>query len=230
MIDIFKNKKFKLKKFVYAASSSCYGLQKGSVNENAKIDLQHPYAFSKYIGEQAVIHWSKVYQIPYISLRIFNAYGPRSRTSNVYGAVMGVFLKQKLANKPLTIVGKGNQKRDFLYIGDLCDAFYKAALSHKKNIIFNLGYGQSRSIKELANFISKKKVNIPWRPGESYDIQANISKITKILKWKPKINLETGIQIVLKNINYWKKAPLWTKKNISVATKNWLNLLGSNKK
>ena len=152
---VYKN--LKIKKFLYAASSSCYGVVNGKANEKKKIKTEHPYAFSKFVGELACIHWSKVFKVPLISIRIFNAYGPRSRTTNVYGAVIGVFLKQKLANYPLTIVGDGSQKRDFLYVSDLCEAFYIASRSKIKFDIFNLGRGKAESINYLSSLISSKK-------------------------------------------------------------------------
>tara|TARA_B100001027_G_C16240593_1_gene319201 strand:- start:359 stop:1345 length:987 start_codon:yes stop_codon:yes gene_type:complete len=220
LLEILRNK-FKIKKFLYAASSTCYGLSKRKTSEKQKINIQHPYAFSKYVGEQAVLHWGKVYKIPVISIRIFNAYGPRSRTTNVYGAVIGVFIKQFLSKKPLTIVGDGNQKRDFLYISDLCEAFYKASIANYKNEIFNLGSGNPNKINYLAKLIYDKKVFLPWRPGEPRKTDANIDKISKKLNWKPKISLKEGIKIILKNIDWWKKAPLWTPKKIKTATKNW---------
>ena len=171
------------------------------------------------------MHWAKVYKIPTISIRIFNAYGPRSRTTNVYGAVIGVFLKQKLSNYPLTIVGDGKQKRDFLYISDLCRAFYLASSSTLKNEIFNLGSGKSKSVNYLSSLISNNRKFIPWRPGEPKFIEANISKISKKLNWKPEIDLRNGMKYVLKEINYWKNAPLWTKSKISKATSSWMKFL-----
>jgi UDP-glucose 4-epimerase len=218
-------RKRKIKKLIYAASSTCYGLANKKSSENQKIDLQHPYAFSKYQGEQSILHWSKIYKIPSISIRIFNAYGPRSRTSGAYGAVIGVFLKQKLSEYPLTIVGSGNQKRDFLYVSDVCDAFFKAAISKYKNEIFNLGYGKSKKVNFLANLISKKKIHIKWRNGEPKITEANINKIKEKLGWRPKIKLKDGIKIVLNNIYYWDQATLWTKEKIYRATKNWNKLL-----
>ena len=107
-----------------AASSSCYGKATIPTSELSKIHLEHPYAFTKYIGELAVFHWSKYFGIKSSSIRIFNAYGLRSRTSGNYGAVIGVFMKQKLSNKKLTIVGDGKQKRDFVNVKDLVKAFY----------------------------------------------------------------------------------------------------------
>jgi UDP-glucose 4-epimerase len=225
LIEEIRAKKFKLKKFIYAASSTCYGINKKITDENAKINLEHPYALSKYVGELSCLHWGKVFNIPVISIRIFNAYGPRSRTSGVYGAVIGVFLKQKIEDYPLTIVGNGNQKRDFLHVEDLCRAFYKAAISSYKNEIFNLGYGKAKTINYLASLISNNHTFIPWRAGEPIKTEANICKIKKFLNWKPRINLKNGIAIVLKNIEYWKEAPLWTKQKISKATKNWNKFL-----
>ena len=128
-----------LQKFVYAASSSCYGFAKTPTKETYNISPQYPYALSKYLGENCCMHWSKVYNLPSISLRIFNAYGPRVRTTGAYGAVFGVFFKQKLSNKPLTIVGNGRQKRDFIYVTDIAKAFYKAAVSKNKSDIYNFG-------------------------------------------------------------------------------------------
>ena len=96
------SRKYKVKKIFYAASSSCYGkTPKKEINENFAISTLYPYSFSKNIAEQAIIHWSKVYKINFISLRLFNVFGTRSRTTGAYGAVMGVFLKQKLSNKDI---------------------------------------------------------------------------------------------------------------------------------
>jgi UDP-glucose 4-epimerase len=112
-----------------------------------------------------------------------------------------------------------------LYIDDLCRAFYKAAVSNYKNEIFNLGYGKARTINYLADLISNKKIFISWRPGEPLKTEANISKIKTFLKWSPRVNLKNGVANILKSIKYWKKAPLWTKKSIAKATKNWNKFL-----
>ena len=225
ILDQIVKNKIKLKKFIYAASSTCYGKNNSKTNENSRISIEHPYALSKYLGEYCLMHWSKIYNIPSVSIRIFNAYGPRSRTNNVYGAVIGVFLRQKLSDYPLTIVGDGNQRRDFLYIHDVCDAFYKATKIKSKFEIFNLGFGKSKKINFLASLISNNKTYIPWRPGEPKNTEANISKIKRKLRWKPTITLKDGIERIIKDIDYWKKAPLWTKKKIRKATKNWQKYL-----
>ena len=224
VLENCRNKK--IKKFIYAASSSCYGLAKTPTNENHKISPEYPYALSKLMGEQACFHWSKVYKIPIISIRIFNAYGPRVKTTGVYGAVFGVFFKQKLENKPLTLVGNGMQKRDFLNVKDVANAFYLSAISKKSNDIYNLGSGSPKTILELIKILgSKKIVKLPKRPGEPHCTWADIRKIKKQINWKPKISFETGVNEMLMNIKNWKNAPLWNKKKIKVATKNWFKYL-----
>lgn len=219
-------RKNNVKKIVYAASSSCYGIpKKYPTNEKAEIKPLYPYSFSKNIGEQTIQHWSKTYKIDFVSLRLFNVYGTRSRTNSAYGAALGVFLKQKLSKHPFTIIGDGKQKRDFIYISDVVKAFYLSLNKNIKNQIFNVGSGNPRSVNEMVNILEGNKIYIPKRPGEPNITHANISKISSKLRWKPKITLEKGLKIVLENIFYWQKAPLWTKNKIKVATKNWFKYL-----
>ncbi len=216
-----------IKKFVYAASSSCYGLASVPTKENHEIFNMYPYALSKYLGEQSALHWSKVYNIPVNSIRIFNAYGTRVRTTGAYGAVFGVFFKQILENEPLTIVGDGKQRRDFIYVTDLVRAFYLAATTKYNQQIYNVGAGKPQSINKLANLIGGKKIiHLPKRPGEPECTWANISKVTKELKWKPKVSFEEGVKLMMNEINNWKKAPLWNTKNINKATKTWFKYMG----
>ena len=147
-------RKNKVKRIIYAASSSCYGIPKRyPTNENEKINPKYPYAFSKNVGEQLISHWSNVYNIEYISLRLFNVYGTRSRTHGAYGAALGVFLKQKLSGKPFTIVGDGNQKRDFINVKDISEVFYKSFVTKKKNKIYNVGSGKTLSVNKLVSLI-----------------------------------------------------------------------------
>jgi UDP-glucose 4-epimerase len=216
----------KVKKFIYAASSSCYGLAKTPTNEMANISPEYPYALSKYLGEQICFHWSKIYKLPVNSLRIFNAYGPRSRTTGTYGAVFGVFLKQLISNMPLTVVGNGNQKRDFLYISDAAEAFYKASLTKKINQIWNLGSGKPQSINYLCKLLKAKKIlHLPRRPKEPNITWSDISKIKQDLNWRPLISFEKGVENVIDNIEYWQDAPLWNKNSIKAATKLWFKHL-----
>ena len=219
-------KKNKVKKFIYAASASCYGIpKKYPTKEGSLTDPQYPYALSKFLGEQIVMHWAKIYEMVNISLRFFNVYGPRSRTSGAYGAVFGVFLAQKLANKPLTIVGNGKQTRDFIHIDDLTDAIIKVIKVCKKSDIFNLGSGKEHSVNYIANIISNYQTNIPKRPGEPERSLADISKIKRLTKWTPKIKLKHGVSTLLKDIKKWKDAPVWTPSSIKSETREWFSLL-----
>ena len=163
-------KKSNVKKFIYAASASCYGIpEKYPTDENSKIKTEYPYALSKFLGEQLVMHWAKVYNMPNISLRFFNVYGPRSRTTGAYGAVFGVFLAQKLANKPLTIVGDGNQTRDFVHVFDVTSAIIKAAEKGKNREIYNVGGGKEVTVNFIASIIGGKKVH-PDSLGETKNL------------------------------------------------------------
>jgi UDP-glucose 4-epimerase len=220
-------KKANIKKFIYAASASCYGIpDKFPTKENTKTDPMYPYAFTKWQAEELIMHWAKIYNFPAISFRFFNAYGPRSRTSGAYGAVFGVFLAQKLANKPLTIVGNGNQTRDFIHVYDLVSGIIKAALSKKVGKIYNIGSGKEIKVNKIAKLIGGRKVHIPKRPGEPNRSLADISKIKKDLDWQPKIKIEEGVKNLLSKIHYWKDAPIWTPKSIKKETKIWFKLLG----
>ena len=216
---------YKIKKFVYAASASCYGKTKGNTNERTQINLEHPYALSKYLGEQSVFHWNRVYKQKVNSIRIFNAYGPRVRTTGAYGAVIGVFFKQKIANKPLTIVGDGNQSRDFVHVKDVVRAFFAAAITKISGETFNVGTGKPQSVNNLAKLIGGKKIRIPDRPGEPRVSKADIRKIKSKLKWKPKIKFNDGIKNMLKEIKNWKDAPLWTPSKIKKVTEEWFSYL-----
>ena len=214
------------KRFVYAASSSCYGIAQTPTSETHPINNEHPYALSKYAGEIILRNWGKIYDLPFTSIRIFNAYGPRVRTTGVYGAVFGVFFKQKLEGHPLTVVGDGSQTRDFLYVEDVCNAFYMSANSEKsKNQIYNLGYGDPVSINKLVEILNSKKVYIPDRPGEPKITHADISKISSEIGWSPKITFEEGVNKMLNDIENWKDAPLWTPDKIEKVTENWFKFL-----
>jgi len=216
----------KVLKFLYSASSSCYGIPKiYPTKENEIIDPKFPYALTKKMGEDLIVHWAKVYNIPFISLRLFNVYGTRSRTSGTYGAMFGVFLAQKLANKPYTVVGNGRQTRDFTYVSDVVNAFIKASKSKLKNEILNVGSGKTISILKIIELLQGKKIHIKKRPGEPDCTFANINKIKQKLNWKPKITINQGVELLLKDINYWKKAPVWTSKKINNATKLWFKHL-----
>lgn len=219
-----------VEKFVYAASSSCYGLATTPTSESHPLDPKYPYALSKYMGEQAAFHWHAVYNLPVNAIRIFNAYGIRSRTSGAYGAVFGVFLRQKLAGKPFTVVGDGRQSRDFLYASDVAAAFLAAAETKVSGEIFNLGAGNPQPVNRLVELLGGDVVYIPKRPGEPDCTWADITKIVSVLGWKPKVSFEEGVGRILANIDYWREAPLWEPDSIAKATETWFKFMGQGAK
>jgi UDP-glucose 4-epimerase len=213
------------RKFVYAASSSCYGLAQVPTREDHPIAPQYPYALSKFQGEQACFHWHQVYGLPVNSIRIFNAYGTRSRTSGAYGAVFGVFLKQKLEGKPFTVVGDGTQSRDFLYVTDVARAFYLAATTERVREVYNLGAGNPQTVNRLVELLGGTVVYIPKRPGEPACTWADIRKIKTELGWTQAVSFEDGVGRILSDIAYWRNAPLWDSESIAEATKTWFEFL-----
>ena len=221
------SKKNGAKRFIYTASASCYGIPKNyPTKETEEIKTEYPYALTKYIGELCVLHWGNIYKLPVVSLRLFNVYGPRSRTSGAYGAVFGVFLAQKLAGRPFTVVGDGNQTRDFTFVSDVVEAYIAAAKSDARNEAMNIGTGNPQSVNTLVKLLDGKEItHIPKRPGEPDESQADISKAKKLLGWHPKVTFEEGVKIMLDNIDYWRSAPVWDAKSIEVATKDWFKYL-----
>jgi len=213
-------------KLVYAASSSCYGLADVPTREDAPIQPEYPYALSKYMGEEAVLHWGRLYRLPVNSIRIFNAYGTRSRTSGAYGAVFGVFLAQKIAGKPFTLVGDGTQRRDFLFVTDVAHAFFLAATTDRANEVYNLGAGNPQTVNRLIELLGGGEiVRVPKRPGEPDCTWADITKIERDLGWKQQVSFEEGVGQMLKNLDYWRQAPVWDPVSIAGATKNWFMFL-----
>jgi UDP-glucose 4-epimerase len=173
-----------------------------------------------------VMHWSAVYQLPALSLRLFNVYGPRSRTTGAYGAVFGVFLKQKLAGKPFTIVGDGTQTRDFTFVSDVARAFLATAESDVSGEILNVGSGHTYAVNRLVELLGGERTYIPKRPGEPDCTFADTKKILSLVKWTPKVTLEEGVARMLEVIDDWRDAPLWTQETIAEATAAWFKHLG----
>jgi UDP-glucose 4-epimerase len=213
-------------KLVYAASSSCYGAAPPiPTAEDAPIRTEYPYALSKYLGELEVLHWGQVYKLPVNVIRIFNAYGPRVRTTGVYGAVFGVFLAQKLKGKPLTVVGDGTQRRDFVYVTDVARAFLAAAETERTGEVFNLGAGNPQSINRLVELIGGDVIRVPKRPGEPECTWADIRKIQTMLGWAPQVSFEEGVANMVRDIDHWADAPVWDADSIAAATKTWFEVL-----
>lgn len=220
-----------VKRFVYAASSSCYGIPDHYPTlETEGTGPQHPYALTKLLGEQLVMHWAQVYDLPALSLRFFNVYGPRSRTSGTYGAMFGVFLAQKLAQQPYTVVGDGKQTRDFTYVTDIADAVCTAAISKASGEIMNVGSGATVSVNRVVELLGGDVTYVPKRPGEPDQTFADITKVKQLLGWSPKVSIEEGVGHLLDNIDYWRDAPVWDADSIADATKDWFKYLGKGKR
>lgn len=217
----------KVQRFIYTASSTCYGIpDQYPTPETYPCSPEHPYALTKYLGEQLVLHWAKVYKLPALSLRLFNVYGPRSRTTGAYGAVFGVFLAQKLSGKPFTVVGDGSQTRDFTFVSDVVEGFVKAAESEVAGEIINICSGQPQSVLTLVQLLEGPIIHIPKRPGEPDCTWGDITKAKTLLKWQPKVSFPEGVSQMLANIDMWREAPVWTPDSIQEATKQWFEYLG----
>jgi len=219
-------RRFGAKRLVYAASSSSYGVPDVyPTPETYPIKPLYPYALTKHMGEELVLHWARVYQMPAMSLRLFNVYGTRSRTSGAYGAVFGVFLAQKLHGQPFTVVGDGTQTRDFTYVTDVARAFLAAAESDLSGLALNVGSGDHYSVNRLVELLGGDVVHIPRRPGEPDCTFADIGQIRRLLGWQAQVSLEHGVQTLLDNIDAWREAPVWDQASIDRATATWFRHL-----
>ena len=217
----------KVKRLVYAASSSSYGIPDVyPTPETAPINPQYPYALTKYMGEELVLHWAHTYKLPTLSLRLFNVYGPRSRTTGTYGAVFGVFLAQKIHGRPFTVVGDGRQTRDFTYVTDVVDAFICAANSDLSGDAMNVGSSNHYSVNRLVELLGGEAIYIPKRPGEPDCTFADVGKIKKLLGWQAKVPFEEGVGNMLKHLDDWRDAPVWNPDSIKQATESWFRYLG----
>jgi UDP-glucose 4-epimerase len=215
-----------VKRFIYTASSTCYGIPaEYPTLETSPCVVRHPYGLTKLMGEELTLHWSRVYKIPALSLRLFNVYGPRSRTTGAYGAVFGVFLKQKLAGAPFTVVGDGCQTRDFTYVSDVADAFVASAECSYSGGALNVGSGHTYSVNHLVQLLGGPVVYLPKRPGEPDCTFADIGKIRQEVGWLPKISLEEGVRRMLRVMDEWCDAPLWDPNTIAEATRDWFRYL-----
>ena len=197
LLELLK-KSTNLKKLVYSASSACYGTPKNyPTTESEQIQILSPYALQKYSSEQYCLVMGERFNIPVVTLRYFNAYGPRSfnpnNTQNAYSSVIGIFSAQKANNKELTITGDGSQKRDFIHSKDIANANYLAAISSKKGEFYNVGFGTCYTIVEIAKMFNAPYTFIGERKGEALITHANIDKIKSDLGWSPEISISEGI-------------------------------------
>lgn len=182
-----------VKRVIYSMTSSVYGNSNAvPFLETQPPDCLNPYSISKYAGEQMCKLYSSLYKLETASLRYFNVYGYREPSKGPYAPVVSKFINQHKAGEFLTIVGDGEQRRDFTHIDDVVDANI-AAMNCKTPLygeIFNIGAGRNFSINELAQMISSKYQYLPERPGESRETLANNTKAKDILDWTPTRKLE----------------------------------------
>ncbi len=192
-------KKARVKKLVFSSSSACYGTPETvPTPETAMISCMNPYALQKYTAEQYLLMLGERFGVPVVSLRYFNAYGPRSFNEkdrfSAYSSVIGIFKRQKDSGQTLTITGAGLQRRDFVHVFDIARANWLAAQSEVAGEIFNIGCGEAYTILEIAKTIGGPSTHIPERLGEALITQADISKAARVLGWKPQLTLAQGLQ------------------------------------
>lgn len=183
-----------VKKVIYSSTSSAYGLNKYPNYEDDSNDCLNPYSVSKVSGEELCTLYTKLYGLKTIILRYFNVYGERSPTTGQYAPVIGIFLRQRDAGEPLTIVGDGEQRRDFVNVKDVANANLMAALANLEDEyygqVYNIGNGENISILEIAQMISDNYIHIPPREGEAKTTLANIDKAKNTFGWIPKLNVK----------------------------------------
>jgi len=174
-----KNNKCKV---VLAGSSSCYGGK-----------FMNPYTFSKKISEEVCQMYSKVFNTSTVTARFFNVYGPRNPLIGEFTPIIAKFEQLRKAGKPLTVIGDGEQRRDFTHVFDICDGLIKLSEQEWSGEIFNLGTGTNYSINELVEMFGCEKEHLPARPGESRETKADISAMTEATGWKPQYSLKKYI-------------------------------------
>ena len=182
-----------VKRVVYSSTSSGYGFNPSPNIETQPDDCLNPYSASKVAAEKFCKMYSDLYGLETVVLRYFNVFGERSPTRGQYAPVIGIFQRQKDAGEPLTIVGDGTQRRDFIYVGDVARANELAALMPgvKDHLgqVFNVGSGINYSVQEIADAISDNQTYIPKREGEMETTWSNIEKVNKVIGWKPKVDV-----------------------------------------
>ena len=181
-----------VKRFVYSSTSSGYGNNPFPNVETQPDDCLNPYSASKISGEKFCKMYTDLYGLETVVLRYFNVFGHRSPRRGQYAPVIGIFQRQKESGEPLTIVGDGSQRRDFIHVKDVARANFLAAmlpLKGHEGEVFNVGSGTAYSIQEIADAISDNQVYIDKRSGEMQTTFADITKIGEVIGWKPEIDV-----------------------------------------
>jgi UDP-glucose 4-epimerase len=198
-----------LKAFVFASSSSIYGNAQTPTLEKDRPNPQSPSALSKHMAEQSIFHWGHLYGFKAISLRIFNAYGPRSVSSNFPGNEFTQLMSHKFNNSKAIILGSESQERDFIFCTDVANAFLTAAEEGSSQALYNIGSGKSFSLYQLCTLLKLKREVLPVKniwPQKSW---ADISKFQFDCNWQPRVPFESGIQFSLDVLPAWKDSKRW---------------------
>lgn len=183
------------KKVIYSSTSSVYGLKnKPPLREDMSEDCLNPYSVTKYTGEKLCKIYTELFGLKTVTFRYFNVYGPREPLKGPYAPVVGLFLRQKRAGEPLTIVGDGFQRRDFTHVNDVVEANIRAMSYEGNSLIFNVGTGCNHSVLELAKMISDTIKFIPPRQGEAKETLADVEQIMFGFDWHPSKKIEDYIQ------------------------------------
>jgi len=179
-----------VKRVIYSSTSSAYGLKNKIPNvETMQKDCLNPYSVTKTSGEELCKMFTDLFGLETVTFRYFNVYGERQPIKGQYAPVIGIFLRQKNAGEPMTIVGDGEQRRDFTHVSDVVNANILASDLNNKKVsgeLFNIGSGKNYSINEIKDMIGGEHQFIPPRKGEVRESLADISKAKKILNWEPK--------------------------------------------
>ena len=190
-----------VKKVIYSSTSSGYGFNESPNHENQPDDCLNPYSVSKVAGEKLCKMYNDLFGLKTVIFRYFNVYGERSPIKGQYAPVIGIFLRQLKDNEPLTIVGDGEQRRDFTHVSDVVQANILAAIKDVNDEfyggLYNVGNGINYSINEIANTISENQTNIPPRIGESRTTLANNNKIKTVFEWEPIVNIKEWVSLEL---------------------------------
>ncbi len=190
-----------VKRVMYSSTSSGYGMNEPPNVETQPDDCLNPYSVSKVNGEKLCKMYTNLYGLETVCFRYFNVYGNRQPLKGQYAPVIGIFLRQLAAGEQLTIVGDGEQRRDFTHVDDVVNANIKAALANIDDKcfgqVYNVGTGLNHSINEIAAMISDNKINISARPGEAKISLANNTKLRETFDWEPTVKLEDWIKDAL---------------------------------
>ena len=183
-------------RLIYSSTSSSYGKRALLPNQETQTpDPLTPYSAAKVFGENLARVYYNLYGLKTISLRYFNVYGDRQPLKGQYAPVIGLFLRQKREGRPLTVVGDGSQRRDFTHISDVIQAnIFASEVYNGFGEVYNIGYGSSYSILEIANMISNDVKFIPSRIGEVQETLASNVKFKDLTGWVPKVSLMDWLQ------------------------------------